>query len=317
MTDKLTSLRQYTTVVADTGDIAAMKLYQPQDATTNPSLILNAAQIPEYRKLIDDAVAWAKQQSNDRAQQIVDATDKLAVNIGLEILKLVPGRISTEVDARLSYDTEASIAKAKRLIKLYNDAGISNDRILIKLASTWQGIRAAEQLEKEGINCNLTLLFSFAQARACAEAGVFLISPFVGRIYDWYQARKPIDPYVVEEDPGVKSVRNIYDYYKQHHYETIVMGASFRRTEQILALTGCDRLTIAPNLLKELQEKVSPVVRKLIPPSQTFPRPAPMSEAEFRWEHNQDAMAVEKLSEGIRLFAVDQRKLEDLLAAKL
>src|SRR5699024_5032113 len=168
-----------------------------------------------------------------------------------------------EVDARLSYDTEASIAKAKRLIKLYNDAGISNDRILIKLASTWQGIRAAEQLEKEGINCNLTLLFSFAQARACAEAGVFLISPFVGRIYDWYQARKPMDPYVVEEDPGVKSVRNIYDYYKQHHYETIVMGASFRRTEQILALTGCDRLTIAPNLLKELQEKVSPVVRKL------------------------------------------------------
>ena len=334
MTDKLTSLRQYTTVVADTGDIAAMKLYQPQDATTNPSLILNAAQIPEYRKLIDDAVAWAKQQSNDRAQQIVDATDKLAVNIGLEILKLVPGRISTEVDARLSYDTEASIAKAKRLIKLYNDAGISNDRILIKLASTWQGIRAAEQLEKEGINCNLTLLFSFAQARACAEAGVFLISPFVGRIYDWYQARKPMDPYVVEEDPGVKSVRNIYDYYKQHHYETIVMGASFRRTEQILALTGCDRLTIAPNLLKELQEKynltylfishdlsvvehISEVVRKLIPPSQTFPRPAPMSEAEFRWEHNQDAMAVEKLSEGIRLFAVDQRKLEDLLAAKL
>ncbi len=182
MTDKLTSLRQYTTVVADTGDIAAMKLYQPQDATTNPSLILNAAQIPEYRKLIDDAVAWAKQQSNDRAQQIVDATDKLAVNIGLEILKLVPGRISTEVDARLSYDTEASIAKAKRLIKLYNDAGISNDRILIKLASTWQGIRAAEQLEKEGINCNLTLLFSFAQARACAEAGVFLISPFVAVI---------------------------------------------------------------------------------------------------------------------------------------
>ncbi|CAK5468168.1 transaldolase [Escherichia coli] len=192
MTDKLTSLRQYTTVVVDTGDIAAMKLYQPQDATTNPSLILNAAQIPEYRKLIDDAVAWAKQQSNDRAQQIVDATDKLVVNIGLEILKLVPGRISTEVDARLSYDTEASIAKAKRLIKLYNDAGISNDRILIKLASTWQGIRAAEQLEKEGINCNLTLLFSFAQARACAEAGVFLISPFVGTVFLTGTKRIPI-----------------------------------------------------------------------------------------------------------------------------
>ena len=203
MTDKLTSLRQFTTVVADTGDIAAMKLYQPQDATTNPSLILNAAQIPEYRKLIDDAVTWAKQQSNDRAQQIVDATDKLAVNIGLEILKLVPGRISTEVDARLSYDTDASIAKAKRIIKLYNDAGISNDRILIKLASTWQGIRAAEQLEKEGINCNLTLLFSFAQARACAEAGVFLISPFVGRILDWYKSNTDKKEYAPAEDPRI------------------------------------------------------------------------------------------------------------------
>ena len=317
MTDKLTSLRQFTTVVADTGDIAAMKLYQPQDATTNPSLILNAAQIPEYRKLIDEAVTWAKAQSNDRAQQVVDATDKLAVNIGLEILKLVPGRISTEVDARLSYDTEASIAKAKRLIKLYNDAGISNDRILIKLASTWQGIRAAEQLEKAGINCNLTLLFSFAQARACAEAGVFLISPFVGRIYDWYQAKQPMDPYVVEEDPGVKSVRNIYDYYKQHRYETIVMGASFRRTEQILALAGCDRLTISPDLLKKLQESEETVIRKLVPTSTVLPKPKPMTEAEFRWEHNQDPMAVEKLADGIRQFAVDQRKLEDLLAAKL
>ncbi|HAK10373.1 MAG TPA: hypothetical protein DCM72_13665 [Shigella sp.] len=252
MTDKLTSLRQYTTVVADTGDIAAMKLYQPQDATTNPSLILNAAQIPEYRKLIDDAVAWAKQQSNDRAQQIVDATDKLAVNIGLEILKLVPGRISTEVDARLSYDTEASIAKAKRLIKLYNDAGISNDRILIKLASTWQGIRAAEQLEKEGINCNLTLLFSFAQARACAEAGVFLISPFVGRILDWYKANTDKKEYAPAEDPGVVSVSEIYQYYKEHGYETVVMGASFRNIGEILELAGCDRLTIAPALLKEL-----------------------------------------------------------------
>lgn len=317
MTDKLTSLRQYTTVVADTGDIAAMKLYQPQDATTNPSLILGAAQIPEYRKLIDDAVAWARSQSSDRAQQILDASDKLAVNIGLEILKLIPGRISTEVDARLSYDTEASIAKAKRIIKLYNDAGISNDRILIKLASTWQGIRAAEQLEKEGINCNLTLLFSFAQARACAEAGVFLISPFVGRIYDWYQAKQPMDPYVVDEDPGVKSVRNIYDYYKQHRYETIVMGASFRRTEQILALAGCDRLTISPDLLKKLQESEETVIRKLVPTSTVLPKPKPMTEAEFRWEHNQDPMAVEKLADGIRQFAVDQRKLEDLLAAKL
>ena len=221
------------------------------------------------------------------------------------------------MDARLSFDQQKSIDKARHLVDLYQQQGIDKSRILIKLASTWEGIRAAEALEKEGISCNLTLLFSFAQARACAEAGVFLISPFVGRIYDWYQARSPMDPYVVEQDPGVKSVRNIYDYFKQHRYDTIVMGASFRRTEQILALAGCDRLTIAPNLLKELQEKEEPVVRKLVPSSQTFHRPAPMSEAEFRWEHNQDAMAVEKLSDGIRLFAVDQRKLEDLLAAKL
>ena len=218
-----------------------MKLYQPQDATTNPSLILNAAQIPEYRKLIDEAIARARGQSSDREQQIADAADKLAVNIGLEILKLVPGRISTEVDARLSYDTVASVAKAKRLIKLYNEAGISNDRILIKLASTRQGIRAAEQLEKEGINCNLTLLFSFAQARACAEAGVYLISPFVGRILDWYKANGDKK----DEDPGVISVTEIYQYYKQHGYNTVVMGASFRNVGEIIELAGCDRLTIA------------------------------------------------------------------------
>mgnify|MGYP003192830492 CR=1 FL=1 len=299
MTDKLTSLRQYTTVVADTGDIAAMKLYQPQDATTNPSLILNAAQIPEYRKLIDDAVAWAKQQSNDRAQQIVDATDKLAVNIGLEILKLVPGRISTEVDARLSYDTEASIAKAKRLIKLYNDAGISNDRILIKLAST-------EQLEKEGINCNLTLLFSFAQARACAEAGVFLISPFVGRILDWYKANTDKKEYAPAEDPGVVSVSEIYQYYKEHGYETVVMG-------EILELAGCDRLTIAPALLKELAESEGAIERKLSYTGEVKARPARITESEFLWQHNQDPMAVDKLAEGIRKFAVDQEKLEKMI----
>ena len=317
MTDKLTSLRQLTTVVADTGDIAAMKLYQPQDATTNPSLILNAAQIPEYRKLIDEAISWAREQNGSKDELISLVSDKLAVNIGLEILKLIPGRISTEVDARLSYDTEGSIAKARSLIKLYNDAGISNDRILIKLASTWQGIRAAEQLEKEGINCNLTLLFSFAQARACAEAGVFLISPFVGRIYDWYNSRKPLDPYVVDEDPGVKSVRRIYDYYKKHRYSTIIMGASFRKVEQIIALAGCDRLTISPNLLEELQNSDAPVERKLEPSTEGFHQPASLSEAEFRWEHNQDPMAVEKLSDGIRQFAVDQQKLEDVLAARL
>ncbi len=306
MTDKLTSLRQYTTVVADTGDIAAMKLYQPQDATTNPSLILGAAQIPEYRKLIDDAVAWARSQSSDRAQQILDASDKLAVNIGLEILKLIPGRISTEVDARLSYDTEASIAKAKRIIKLYNDAGISNDRILIKLASTWQGIRAAEQLEKEGINCNLTLLFSFAQARACAEAGVFLISPFVGRILDWYKANTDKKEYAPAEDPGVVSVSEIYEYYKQHGYETVVMGASFRNVGEILELAGCDRLTIAPALLKELSESEGAVERKLVYTGEVKARPERITESEFLWQHNQDPMAVDKLAEGIRKFAIDQ-----------
>ena len=375
MTDKLTSLRQFTTVVADTGDIAAMKLYQPQDATTNPSLILNAAQIPEYRKLIDDAVTWAKAQSNDRAQQVVDATDKLAVNIGLEILKLVPGRISTEVDARLSYDTEASIAKAKRLIKMYNDAGISNDRaqqvvdatdklavnigleilklvpgristevdarlsydteasiakakrlikmyndagisndrILIKLASTWQGIRAAEQLEKDGINCNLTLLFSFAQARACAEAGVYLISPFVGRILDWYKANTDKKEYAPAEDPGVVSVTEIYEYYKQHGYETVVMGASFRNVGEIIELAGCDRLTIAPALLKELAESEGTLERKLSYTGEVKARPERITESEFLWQHNQDPMAVDKLADGIRKFAVDQGKLEKMI----
>ncbi|MBP2846042.1 transaldolase [Dickeya oryzae] len=314
MTDKLTSLRQFTTVVADTGDIAAMKLYQPQDATTNPSLILNAAQIPQYRALIDDAVVWARAQSSKREQQLVDATDKLAVNIGLEILKLIPGRISTEVDARLSYDTEASVAKAKRLIKLYNDAGISNDRILIKLASTWQGIRAAEQLEKEGINCNLTLLFSFAQARACAEAGVFLISPFVGRILDWYKANSDKKEFAAHEDPGVISVTDIYEYYKSHGYETVVMGASFRNAGEILELAGCDRLTIAPALLKELAESQGEVVRKLSYQGEVKARPAKLTESEFYWQHNQDPMAVDKLADGIRKFAVDQEKLEKMIA---
>ncbi len=314
MTDKLTSLRQMTQVVADTGDIAAMKLYQPQDATTNPSLILSAAQIPEYRKLIDEAIAWARDQSSDHDQQITDAADKLAVNIGLEILKLVPGRISTEVDARLSYDTDASVAKAKRLIKLYNDAGITNDRILIKLASTWQGIRAAEKLEKEGINCNLTLLFSFAQARACAEAGVFLISPFVGRILDWYKANTDKKEYAPAEDPGVVSVSEIYQYYKEHGYETVVMGASFRNIGEIIELAGCDRLTIAPALLKELAESEGPLERKLSFSGETKPRPAPLTESQFYWEHNQDPMAIDKLADGIRKFAIDQGKLEKMIS---
>lgn len=312
----LDGIKQFTTVVADSGDIESIRHYQPEDATTNPSLLLKAAGLDHFTHLIDDAISWGKSQGKTQEQQVAEACDKLAVNFGAEILKSIPGRVSTEVDARLSYDKEKSIAKARKLIGLYEELGIDKSRILIKLASTWEGIRAAEALEKEGIKCNLTLLFSFAQARACAEAGVFLISPFVGRIYDWYQQRQPLDPYVVDEDPGVKSVRNIYDYFKQHRYQTIVMGASFRRTEQVLALAGCDRLTISPDLLQKLHSREGIVERKLVPSSQSFPRPEPLTEAQFRWEHNQDAMAVEKLSDGIRLFAIDQRKLEDLIAAK-
>ncbi|GAK84890.1 transaldolase [Vibrio ponticus] len=316
MSNKLEQLRKLTTVVADTGEIDAIKKYQPEDATTNPSLILKAAQIAEYAPLIDQAIAYAKTQSSDKAQQVQDACDMLAVNIGKEILTTIPGRISTEVDARLSYDTEASVAKARQLIKMYNDAGITNDRILIKLASTWEGIRAAEILEKEGINCNLTLLFSFAQARACAEAGVFLISPFVGRIMDWYKAKEGRD-FEAQEDPGVLSVTTIYNYYKEYGYNTVVMGASFRNIGEILELAGCDRLTIAPALLAELEAAEGEVVEKLIDSKGASERPAAMTHAEFLWEHNQDAMAVEKLAEGIRNFAVDQGKLEEMIAAKL
>ena len=317
MTTQLDSLRSMTVVVADTGDIDAIKKYQPQDATTNPSLILSASALPQYAPLIDEAIAYAKAQSADKAQQLIDAEDKLAVNIGLEILKIVPGRISTEVDARLSYDTQATVKKARKLIALYNAAGISNDRILIKIASTWQGIRAAEILEKEGINCNLTLLFSEAQARACAEAGVYLISPFVGRILDWYKANTDKKEYAPTEDPGVISVTKIYNYYKEYGYKTVVMGASFRNVGEIIELAGCDRLTIAPALLKELQENSTALVRKLDYKGEVKAKPQPLTEAEFYWQHNSDAMAVEKLAEGIRKFVVDQEKLEAMLSAKL
>ena len=317
MTTQLDSLRSMTVVVADTGDIEAIKKYQPQDATTNPSLILSASALPQYAPFIDEAIAYAKAQSADKAQQLVDAEDKLAVNIGLEILKIVPGRISTEVDARLSYNTQATVEKARKLIALYNAAGISNERILIKIASTWQGIRAAEILEKEGINCNLTLLFSEAQARACAEAGVYLISPFVGRILDWYKANSDKKEYAPSEDPGVISVTKIYNYYKAHGYNTVVMGASFRNVGEIVELAGCDRLTIAPTLLKALQENSTALVRKLDYQGELKAKPQPLSEAEFYWQHNSDPMAVEKLAEGIRKFAIDQEKLEAMLAAKL
>lgn len=316
MTSKLEQLRKLTTVVADTGDIEAMHQYQPEDATTNPSLILKAAQISSYAPLIDDAIAYAKQQSNTKQQQIEDACDKLAVNIGKEILKIIPGRVSTEVDARLSYDMQASLEKARQLIKMYNDAGISNERILIKLASTWQGIRAAELLEKEGINCNLTLLFSFAQARACAEAGAFLISPFVGRILDWYKKDEGRD-FTPEEDPGVKSVSKIYHYYKAHGYPTVVMGASFRSIGEILELAGCDRLTISPQLLQELEQSAGKISAKLTPPTEIKATPPPLTETQFLWQHHQDPMAVEKLAEGIRNFASDQEQLEKMIAERL
>ncbi|WNJ97465.1 transaldolase [Vibrio ruber] len=316
MSNQLEQLRKYTTVVADTGEIEAIKKYQPQDATTNPSLILKAAQIPEYAAFIDQAVAYAKSKSDDKAQQLEDTSDMLAVTIGKEILKSIPGRISTEVDARLSYDTEKTIEKARKLISLYNDAGISNDRILIKVASTWEGIRAAEVLEKDGINCNLTLLFSFAQARACAEAGAYLISPFVGRIMDWYKAKEGRD-FAASEDPGVLSVTKIYNYYKEHGYDTVVMGASFRNTGEILELAGCDRLTISPQLLQTLEETESQVDVKLTPTTRIQERPQPMTHAEFLWEHNQDPMAVEKLAEGIRNFAIDQGKLEAMISKQL
>ncbi|AAU38962.1 MULTISPECIES: transaldolase [Basfia] len=317
MTTQLDALRNMTVVVADTGDIEAIKKYQPQDATTNPSLILSASALPQYASLIDDAINYAKAKSTDKAQQLIDAEDKLAVNIGLEILKIVPGRISTEVDARLSYDTAATVEKARKLIKLYNEAGINNDRILIKVASTWQGIRAAEILEKEGINCNLTLLFSQAQARACAEAGVYLISPFVGRILDWYKANTDKKEYVPNEDPGVISVTSIYNYYKQYGYQTVVMGASFRNIGEITELAGCDRLTIAPALLKELQESNADLPRKLDYKGEVKPKPAPLTESQFYWEHNNDPMAVDKLAEGIRKFAADIEKLEAMLSTKL
>lgn len=316
--NKLEQLKKHTTVVADTGDIDAIAAFQPEDATTNPSLVLKAAEMPQYDHLIADAITWAKAQSNDKSQQLIDAGDKLAVNIGLEILKTVPGRISTEVDARMSFDRVASLAKARKLIGMYNEAGISNDRILIKLASTWEGIRAAQELEKEGINCNLTLLFNFAQAKACAEAGVFLISPFVGRILDWYKTNTDKKEYLPHEDPGVVSVSEIYNYYKDHGYNTVVMGASFRNADEVLALAGCDRLTIGPAILDQLAAKEGSVERLLFADRDTIKEtPTAMTEAQFRWEMNQDPMATEKLAEGIRNFAVDQGKLETMIEARL
>lgn len=316
MESQLDQLKQMTTIVADTGDIEAIRQLQPVDATTNPSLLLKASQDPAYAPYLSQAKEWALAQGGSNAEVLANMTDKLAVLAGCEILSIIPGRISTEVDARLSFDTQATIKKAKKLISLYNEAGISNDRVLIKIASTWEGIEAARQLEKDGINCNLTLLFGFSQAVACADAGVFLISPFVGRILDWYKAHSPEGTDLSgSRDPGVQSVSRIYNYYKQFGYDTVVMGASFRNSEEIRQLAGCDRLTISPALITELAGTNLPLDQKLFADTPTCAdNKLDNSESLFRWAMNEDAMATEKLAEGIRNFAADQLKLEQLLS---
>jgi transaldolase len=304
-------LKQHTTVVADTGDIDAIGEYRPQDATTNPSLLLKAAQQPQYRPLVDAALRDADRVSGPERARAGAFMDRLAVNFGRRILEIVPGRVSTEVDARLSFDTAGSVAKARELVALYERGGTDRERILIKLASTWEGIRAAAELEREGIHCNLTLLFSFAQAVACAEAGVRLISPFVGRIYDWYRKERGGD-IPADEDPGVASVTRIYNYYKKFDYPTQVMGASFRKTDQVVRLAGCDLLTISPDLLEDLQSTAGELTPRLTVANAkaSGEQKIHLDEKIFRWEHNRDAMAVEKLSEGIRRFYEDARKLE-------
>lgn len=316
MKDLLTQLKAVTTVVVDSGDLNAIEQFRPVDATTNPSLLLNASQLDFAKPMLATAIAYAKTQSQDPAQQLALASDKFAVDVGTAISKLVPGRVSTEVDARLSFDTAATIAKARQLVALYQQNGIGTERILIKIASTWEGIQAARVLEQEGIQCNLTLLFHLAQARACAEAGVYLISPFVGRILDWYKANTKQD-YSAETDPGVLSVREIYQFFKQHGYRTIVMGASFRNIGEVLALAGCDRLTISPALLDELSQQQGELAVKLRDQGVSAVKPPALTEQQFRWALNEDAMATEKLAEGIRKFAIDQRKLESLIQSQL
>ena len=308
----LEQLKQYTTVVADTGDFLSMRAYAPRDATTNPSLILKAVAKPDYRGLLEETVAA------HRAEPVAALGDRLIVRFGCEILKIIPGRVSTEVDARLSFDVEGTLTKARRLIELYQAAGVPRERVLIKVAATWEGIRAAERLENDGIHCNLTLLFSFAQAVACADAGVTLISPFVGRIFDWYRRRDGVD-YLPDEDPGVKSVRRIYEYFKKFGYPTEVMGASFRNVGQITALAGCDLLTISPELLAELQGSQATVRRRLDPTvAQTLPiERIRFDEKHFRFDMNDDPMASDKLAEGIRQFVTDARKLDGLVAQAL
>jgi len=311
----LDSLKRVTTVVADTGDIEAMRQFRPQDATTNPSLLLKAAQQPAYRPLVEAALADADRLGLGEARRTEAFMDRLAVNFGREILKIVPGRVSTEVDARLSFDAAGTVAKARELIGLYEQAGIERERILIKVASTWEGIRAAAELEREGIHCNLTLLFSFAQAVACAEAGVTLISPFVGRIYDYYRKERGAE-IPADQDPGVESVTRIFHYYKKFGYQTQVMGASFRKVEQITGLAGCDLLTISPDLLESLQKTDGELTPRLTVDAAraSAEEKITLDEKAYRFLHNQDAMAVEKLSDGIRRFYDDGRKLEQWAA---
>jgi transaldolase len=314
----LESLKRYTVVVADTGNIDAIAQYRPQDATTNPSLLLKAAQQPEYRHLVDEALHMAEQTAGSEAERTDAFMDRLSVAFGAEILDIIPGRVSTEVDARFSFDTEATVEKARRLISLYAERGIPRERVLIKIGSTWEGIRAAERLEREGIGCNLTLLFSFAQAVACAEAGVTLISPFVGRIYDWHRKARGAE-IPSHEDPGVASVTRIYNYFKKFDYPTQVMGASFRKVDQIIQLAGCDLLTISPELLHELQQmpgELTPRLTREAAKASAETR-LHLDEKTYRWMHNQDAMAVEKLSEGIRRFYDDARALERWAQATL
>jgi transaldolase len=315
MPSKLEHLKAMTDVVADTGDIEAIRKFQPQDATTNPSLLLKAASLPHYAELLQRARDWASAQGGSSAEQLANCCDRFAVDVGREILQIVPGRISTEVDARLSFDVQGTLERARKLIGMYEDADVHRSRILIKVAATWEGIRAAQQLEQEGINCNLTLLFGFSQAAACADAGVYLISPFVGRILDWYKANTELVIERPEDDPGVQSVSRIYHHYKAHGYDTVVMGASFRNAGEIEALAGCDRLTISPALLEELAADQDTLPRRLDPASVQAdgPRWAPQ-EAEFRLSLNEDAMATEKLAEGIRNFIADQVRLEQLIS---
>ena len=314
--NKLEALKQMTTVVADTGDVDAISRFTPQDATTNPSLILNAARQPQYAALVDDAISFGQRHGAGKDAMLDAALDKLAVNFGARITLIVPGYVSTEVDAGLSFDTVGTLQKAHRLLDLYSQAGVDTSRILVKIAATWEGIQAARTLEREGIKCNLTLLFGFNQAVACAEAGAFLISPFVGRILDWYKASTGKE-YTASDDPGVLSVQRIYRYYKTHGYPTVVMGASFRNLGEIEALAGCDRLTIAPALLEQLAKDEAPLTRQLHPSQPSSDARISLQETGFRWQLNEDAMATDKLSDGIRKFHADYLSLRKMLSEKI